>query len=92
MRYKDWDVLLFEQSSPVPLQEFRVACYVVQDTGKFIRLMVLGALVDRCRVFESTSPWHSNCHMFRPQPRARYSLQDIHPLVEETNYRPTRRE
>ncbi|RFN50287.1 nadh dehydrogenase [Fusarium flagelliforme] len=33
MRYKDWDVLLFEQSSPVPLQEFKVGCYAVQDTG-----------------------------------------------------------
>ncbi|KAJ4113254.1 hypothetical protein NW768_011532 [Fusarium equiseti] len=32
MRYKDWDVLLFEQSSPVPLQEFRVGCYAVEDT------------------------------------------------------------
>ncbi|RBR22322.1 uncharacterized protein FIESC28_04516 [Fusarium coffeatum] len=32
MRYKDWDVLLFEQSSPVPLQEFKVGCYAVEDT------------------------------------------------------------
>ncbi|KAM0377327.1 hypothetical protein ACHAPK_002306 [Fusarium culmorum] len=33
MRYEDWDVLLFEQNSTTPLQEFKVACYVVHDTG-----------------------------------------------------------
>ncbi|RGP68884.1 nadh dehydrogenase [Fusarium sporotrichioides] len=32
MRYKDWDVLLFGQDHTTPLQEFRVACYVVHDT------------------------------------------------------------
>jgi hypothetical protein len=34
MRYKDWDVLLFDQNSHVPQQEFKVACQVVHDTGK----------------------------------------------------------
>ncbi|CAF3461975.1 unnamed protein product [Fusarium graminearum] len=33
MRYEDWDVLLFEQNSTTPLQEFKVACYVVHDTA-----------------------------------------------------------
>ncbi|KAI9043519.1 uncharacterized protein KD926_003289 [Aspergillus affinis] len=32
MRYENWDVLLFPESSKVPLQEFKTQCFVVKDT------------------------------------------------------------
>jgi len=31
MRFGDWDILLFPDASHVPLQEFRTACFVVQE-------------------------------------------------------------
>ncbi|KAI9797207.1 MAG: hypothetical protein M1833_005616 [Piccolia ochrophora] len=31
MRYQNWDVLLFPANSPVPIQEFRTACYAIKD-------------------------------------------------------------
>ncbi|MCJ1311074.1 hypothetical protein MMC25_004744 [Agyrium rufum] len=31
MRYTSWDVLIFPEPSKTPLQEFKTACYVVQD-------------------------------------------------------------
>ncbi|PLB49584.1 hypothetical protein P170DRAFT_510115 [Aspergillus steynii IBT 23096] len=33
MRYENWDVLLFPESSKVPLQEFKTQCFVIKDTG-----------------------------------------------------------
>ncbi|THC88176.1 hypothetical protein EYZ11_012376 [Aspergillus tanneri] len=33
MRYENWDVLLFPESSKVPLQEFKTQCFVTKDTG-----------------------------------------------------------
>lgn len=33
MRYQNWDVLLFPELSKIPLQEFKVACSVIQDPG-----------------------------------------------------------
>jgi hypothetical protein len=35
MRYDDWDVILFPKDSPVPIQEFKTACYHAQDSSKF---------------------------------------------------------
>ncbi|GFF27454.1 hypothetical protein IFM61606_09960 [Aspergillus udagawae] len=31
MRYENWDVLLFPESSKVPIQEFRTQCFVTQE-------------------------------------------------------------
>ncbi|KAH9863592.1 hypothetical protein J1614_009524 [Plenodomus biglobosus] len=31
MRYDDWDVILFPKDSPVPIQEYKTACYVSPD-------------------------------------------------------------
>lgn len=31
MRFQDWDVLLFSDASCAPLQEFRTACFLVQQ-------------------------------------------------------------
>jgi len=31
MRFQDWDILLFPDGSHVPIQEFRTACFLVQD-------------------------------------------------------------
>lgn len=33
MRYENWDVLLFPETSKVPLQEFKTQCFVTKDTG-----------------------------------------------------------
>lgn len=33
MRYQDWDVILFPESSNIPFQEFRTACFCAQDPG-----------------------------------------------------------
>ncbi|KAI8933888.1 hypothetical protein NX059_009585 [Plenodomus lindquistii] len=33
MRYDDWDVILFPRDSPVPIQEFKTACFVSPDEG-----------------------------------------------------------
>jgi hypothetical protein len=35
MRYEDWDVLLFPLDCKVPLKEFKAACHVVHDLGRF---------------------------------------------------------
>ena len=32
MRFLNWDVLLFPETSRVPVQEFRTACHAVHDT------------------------------------------------------------
>ncbi|KAF2846966.1 hypothetical protein T440DRAFT_482213 [Plenodomus tracheiphilus IPT5] len=37
MRYDDWDVILFPKDSHVPLQEFKTACYVSANEGKYYR-------------------------------------------------------
>ncbi|KAF2857128.1 hypothetical protein K470DRAFT_261090 [Piedraia hortae CBS 480.64] len=37
MRFRNWDVLLFPQSSHIPLQEFRTACYLQQDLNHMER-------------------------------------------------------
>jgi hypothetical protein len=34
MRYDDWDVILFPKNSPVPIQEFKTACYSSPDERK----------------------------------------------------------
>ncbi|OJZ81449.1 hypothetical protein ASPFODRAFT_373379 [Aspergillus luchuensis CBS 106.47] len=31
MRYEDWDVILFPESSKVPIQEFKTQCFVTKD-------------------------------------------------------------
>lgn len=31
MRYLHWDVLLFPETSKIPMQEFKTGCYVVSD-------------------------------------------------------------
>jgi hypothetical protein len=41
MRYDDWDVILFPKDSPVPVQEFKTACYHAQDTSKSPHLPLL---------------------------------------------------
>lgn len=32
MRYENWDVLLFQEGSRVPIQEFKTQCFVTRDT------------------------------------------------------------
>ncbi|GAT19034.1 similar to An12g00400 [Aspergillus luchuensis] len=34
MRYEDWDVILFPESSKVPIQEFKTQCFVTKDKGQ----------------------------------------------------------
>ena len=33
MRYQNWDILLFPDSSKVPVQEFKTQCHVTRDYG-----------------------------------------------------------
>lgn len=40
MRYEDWDILLFPRDCKVPLKEFKVACHVVHDGGKFSKVPI----------------------------------------------------
>lgn len=35
MRYQNWDVLVFPDSSKIPMQEFKTSCQVIQDPGGF---------------------------------------------------------
>ena len=35
MRYIHWDVLLLQEGSKVPIQEFKTNCYAVQDAEFF---------------------------------------------------------
>ncbi|XEV06011.1 hypothetical protein FSHL1_011298 [Fusarium sambucinum] len=81
MRYKDWDVLLFEQNSPTPLQEFKVACHVVHDTGKSMSRLTfdpkngveslnpqaLGVPTVTCFVpsLEPGTPFHISIHLWK---------------------------
>ncbi|KAH6965993.1 hypothetical protein EDB82DRAFT_561773 [Fusarium venenatum] len=66
MRYKDWDVLLFEQNSPTPLQEFKVACYVVHDTES-LDPQALGVPTVTCFVpsLEPGTPFHISIHLWK---------------------------
>jgi len=34
MRYQSWDIILFPGGCHVPIQEFRTACFAVQQNGK----------------------------------------------------------
>jgi hypothetical protein len=46
MRYDNWDVILFPKDSHVPIQEFKTACYNVQNAGKcFFTLHSHGEIV-----------------------------------------------
>lgn len=36
MRYQNWDVLLFPDQSKIPQQEFKTACQVIQDHGRYL--------------------------------------------------------
>lgn len=36
MRYDDWDVILFPKDSQTPIQEFKTACYHVNDNSELL--------------------------------------------------------
>ncbi|OBS21545.1 hypothetical protein FPOA_07882 [Fusarium poae] len=66
MRYADWDVLLFQQNSATPLQEFKVACYVVHDTES-LNPQALGVPTVTCFVpsLEPGTPFQISIHLWK---------------------------
>ncbi|KAM0353229.1 hypothetical protein HYE67_003981 [Fusarium culmorum] len=66
MRYEDWDVLLFEQNSTTPLQEFKVACYVVHDTES-LNPQAPGVPTVTCFVpsLEPGTPFQISIHLWK---------------------------
>ncbi|KAF0641640.1 hypothetical protein NXS19_009482 [Fusarium pseudograminearum] len=68
MRYEDWDVLLFEQNSTTPLQEFKVACYVVHDTES-LNPQAPGVPAVTCFVpsLEPGTPFQISIHLWKKE-------------------------
>lgn len=85
MRYEDWDILLFPRDCKVPFKEFKVACHVVHDNGRFKR--VFGVIVIDWKTESHRICAHawiyrpSDCLLLCAQHGPRLPLQAFHPLV-----------
>ncbi|KAF2128120.1 hypothetical protein P153DRAFT_432501 [Dothidotthia symphoricarpi CBS 119687] len=63
MRYDNWDVILFPRDSPIPIQEFKTACYVSPDElGRQLPTLTcyIGAL-------PPSTPFRISIHSWAPQ-------------------------
>ncbi|KAH3977879.1 hypothetical protein HBI81_100850 [Parastagonospora nodorum] len=62
MRYDFWDVILFPKDSPVPIQEFKTACYHASDT----RLHQPPTLACYISSLPPTTPFRISIHSWAP--------------------------
>ena len=56
MRYENWDVLLFPETSKVPIREFKTQCAVAQSKGRSRLYFPAIALNDRKWIYYSNTP------------------------------------